>query len=191
MLLELIANLSFISWKKTYIVLHFCKCSFITQLVLRTFFLFAVCCSDQHFPWIVYFSLKKCFCSSHTFFLFCLPNLDCKLWTSMCSLARIWRAPQSRGVRYWKIIISIFVYFVSIKIIGLYFAECVIVLISDYSGQMQCLIFFIFCVVRSHQRFNSSFHLSLNRVLPFNQAIFFLKVCIFWVKLLHLISQLR
>ncbi len=36
-----------------------------------------------------------------------------------------------------------------------YFAECVIVLISDYRGQLQFLIFFIFCVVRSHHLFEN------------------------------------
>ncbi len=41
--------------------------------------------------------------------------------------------------------------FFSITIIRLYFADCVIVLISDYRGQLQFLIFFIFCVVSSHQ----------------------------------------
>ncbi len=35
----------------------------------------------------------------------------------------------------------------SIMIIRRYFAKCVIVLISDYRGQLQFLIFFIFCVV--------------------------------------------
>ncbi len=48
--------------------------------------------------------------------------------------------------------ISIFGGIFSITIIRRYFAECVIVLISDYRAQ---------------------FHLSLNRFLPFNKAIFF------------------
>jgi len=47
--------------------------------------------------------------------------------------------------------ISIFLWIFSITIIRRYFAECVIVLISDYCGQLQFLIFFIFCVLSSHQ----------------------------------------
>ncbi len=39
----------------------------------------------------------------------------------------------------------------SITIIRRYFAECVIVLIFDYRGQLQFMIFFIFCVLSSHQ----------------------------------------
>ncbi len=41
--------------------------------------------------------------------------------------------------------------FSSITITRQYLAECVIVLISDYRGQLPFLIFFIFCVVGSHQ----------------------------------------
>ncbi len=47
--------------------------------------------------------------------------------------------------------ISIFLGIFSVAIIRRYFAECVIVLISDYRGKLQFLIFFIFCVVSSHQ----------------------------------------
>ncbi len=53
-----------------------------------------------------------------------------------------------RGVRYWKkIYISIFLGIFSITIIRRYFAECVIVMISEYRAQLQFMIFFIFCVV--------------------------------------------
>ncbi len=81
-----------------------------------------------------------------------------------------------RGVRYWKKNhISIFWGILSITIIRRYFAEGVIVLISEYRAQLQFMIFFIFCVLRSHQwnEGNVSFHLSLNRFLPFNIAICF------------------
>ncbi len=84
--------------------------------------------------------------------------------------------------------ISIFWGIFSITIIRRYFAECVIVLISEYRAQLQFMIFFIFCVLSSHQW---CFHLSLNSIFTFNKAILFLKVYIFWVKLLHLTSQLR
>ncbi len=61
--------------------------------------------------------------------------------------------PITRKTRnYDPLKISRFCLFIySIPIIRLYFAECVIVLISDYCGQLQFLIFFIFCVVSSHQ----------------------------------------
>ncbi len=42
-------------------------------------------------------------------------------------------------------------FFFSITIIKRYFIECVIVLISEYSAQLQFTIFFICCVVSSHQ----------------------------------------
>ncbi len=45
--------------------------------------------------------------------------------------------------------ISIFLGIFSITIIRRYFAECVMLLISDYCGQLQCIIFFIFCDVCS------------------------------------------
>ncbi len=51
---------------------------------------------------------------------------------------------HTRGVRWY---LDIF----AITIIGRYFAECVIVLISDYRGQLQFLIFVIFCLNSSHQ----------------------------------------
>ncbi len=60
--------------------------------------------------------------------------------------------PNSRGVRYWKKnSLSIFLGDFSITIIRWYFAECVIVLISEYRAQLQFMIFFIFCVLSSHQ----------------------------------------
>ncbi len=52
-------------------------------------------------------------------------------------------------MRYWKK--NDLNFFLSITITRQYLAECVIVLISDYRGQLQFLIFFIFCVVGSHQ----------------------------------------
>ncbi len=76
--------------------------------------------------------------------------------------------------------ISIFFGIFSIMIIRRYFAECVIVLISDYRAQLQFMIFFIFCA-QFTSVINQSFHLSLNRFLPFNK-VFFLKV--------HLLSQI-
>ncbi len=41
--------------------------------------------------------------------------------------------------------------FLSITVIRRYFAECVIVLISEYCAQLQFMIFFIFSVLSSHQ----------------------------------------
>ncbi len=38
-----------------------------------------------------------------------------------------------------------------ITIIIRYFAECVVVLISEYRAQLPFMIFFIFCVLSSHQ----------------------------------------
>ncbi len=43
------------------------------------------------------------------------------------------------------------IFFFSITIIRRYFAECVIVLISDHRRQLEFLIFFIFCVLSSYQ----------------------------------------
>ncbi len=73
-------------------------------------------------------------------------------------------------MRYWKK--NDLNFFLSITITRQYLAECVIVLISDYRGQLPFLIFFIFCVVGSHQWL---IHLSicLNRFLPFNKAFSF------------------
>ncbi len=53
--------------------------------------------------------------------------------------------------------ISIYIFFFSITIIRRYFAECVIVLISEYRAQLQFLIFFIFCVLSSHEFFSYKF----------------------------------
>ncbi len=46
--------------------------------------------------------------------------------------------------------ISIFLWICSITIIRRYF-ECVIVLISEYRAQLQFMLFFILCVLSSHQ----------------------------------------
>ncbi len=46
---------------------------------------------------------------------------------------------------------SVYLWIFSIMIIRRYFAECVIVLISEYRVQLQFMIFFIFCVLSSHQ----------------------------------------
>ncbi len=63
------------------------------------------------------------------------------------------RLTLTLGVRYIdkKKDISIFWGIFSITIIRQYFTECVIVLISDYRGQRQFSIFFIFCVLSSQQ----------------------------------------
>ncbi len=66
----------------------------------------------------------------------------------------------TRGVRYWKKII--FVWIFPITIIRRYFAECVIVLISEYRAQLQFMIFFIFCVLSSHQWLSIFSFISLN-----------------------------
>ncbi len=59
---------------------------------------------------------------------------------------------QQYGVRdIEKNDMSIFWGIFPITIIRRYFAECVIVLISEYRGQLQFMIFFIFCVVSSNQ----------------------------------------
>ncbi len=56
-----------------------------------------------------------------------------------------------RGVLLKKNDISKCLWIFLIMIIRQYFVDCVIVLISEYRAQLQFIIFFIFCVVSSHQ----------------------------------------
>ncbi len=67
------------------------------------------------------------------------------------SISTMYLGPRKGCAILTKNYISIYFGIFSITIIRRYFAKCVIVLISDYHGHLQFLIFFIFCVVSSHQ----------------------------------------
>lgn len=107
MLKHVIGNLSFISWKNLSVSVllshnlffaHFFSLQFAVRISM---FLELFTFSHMTILW-------KSVSAHHTRFPFCLPNLDCKLWTSICSLARIWRAPQSRVCDIKTNYISIF-----------------------------------------------------------------------------------
>ncbi len=91
-----------------------------------------------------------------------LTILSCQMCSAHFSIARANSAPHCTSLQNADTISMLQDNKSTVPINRPFFAECFIVLISDYRGQLQFLIFFIFCVVIHISDRNESFHISFN-----------------------------